>query len=156
MVTKLDIAEGAFQTAALSGLVMKPEPEDYARALSELERMVRSWEPQLKIGYSLSPSTINVDGTVDAMIADTAEEAVVMNLAMRILRNYAKEATPQLRADALAAKKRLYPMKPVTRKQNPLQPRGAGGNPYLQDTFYGAYKPTHDECECDDWPTPNC
>jgi hypothetical protein len=138
----------------MNGLVIAPEPEEKQRALTDLESMVRSWEPQLKIGYSLAPNMINVDGTTDSMIIDTAFEAVTMNLAIRILRHSGKEANSMLRSDAANAKRRLYCQTPVKRKQNPMQPSGAG-NTRCYEGLYGAYMPTHDPCECDEWPDSN-
>lgn len=155
MITKLEIVDHAFSIAAMNGLVISPEPEEKQRALTDLESMVRSWEPQLKIGYSLAPNMINVDGATDSMISDIAFDAVTMNLAIKILRHSGKEGSPMLRSDAANSKRRLYCRVPVKRKQNPMQPSGAG-NQRCHDDTYRAFMPTRDPCDCDDFPDSEC
>ncbi len=150
MVTKADLVELAFRRAAMFGLVMQPEPEDIASGATELEVMVREWEPSLKIGYSLSPSPFNVDITTDSMIADTAISAVCYSLAERLLLHYGKDPSIRLTKLSTESKNQLYCVDIPVGDQNPLQPAGAG----MSVGSY--YMPEFEDCDCDDWPTPNC
>lgn len=151
-VTKGEIVEGSLQIAGMAGEVLNPSAEVRNQALTLLELMVRAWEREgIFIGFSLSPNPYQADPAEEAMVSDTALDALQVNLAVKVMRNFSRPVIMDLLAEAGRLKSSLYCTEIPEIPQNPYQPAGAGmcvGSYFMPDCNKHdcCDDPFHDEC----------
>lgn len=124
-------------TAAFGELGVSNEfdvsPDELTQSLSKLNRMMAGWNARgLRVGYSAGSIIGDETGLVDA-----ADEAVTLNLALRLAPGIGKVPSPDLKRDArlaylalLTQRVRLIPV------QLPAEmPAGAGNRRYTERVF---------------------
>lgn len=103
--TKRQVIEQAFEEIGLASYIFDLTPEQLQSALHRLDLMVASWQAMnIQIGYPL-PSSPD-DSSIDAQIQTSLNnnEALVLNLAVRLAPSYGKSVSP----DTKVAAKSLY------------------------------------------------
>lgn len=131
MWTKQQLIEQALSELGLGGTfnVGSDELED---ALRRLDSMIAMWDGKgIRLGYALpsTPDTSELDQ--DSGLPDTAHEAVIMNLAVRLASGFGKTLSQDTRIIA----KQAYDALLVGPAQPPPQaaksvPSGAGNKPW--------------------------
>lgn len=127
--TKREIVTQAFEEAGLAAVVFDLQPEQLDSALRRLDSMMATWAGKgINLGYALSSDAEGSDVDDDSGIPTIANEAVYLNLALRIAPGFGKTIQP---GTAVAAKDAYDAL--LTRFAQPQQvaypsnlPRGAG------------------------------
>ena len=99
--TKKQIIEQAFEEIGLASYIFDLTPDQLNSALRRLDLMVASWQTKnIQIGFPLPtfPQNSNIDQEIDTPM--NANEAVVLNLAVRLAPAYGKVVSPDTRATA--------------------------------------------------------
>jgi len=98
MTTKRDIIEAAFSELGISNN-FDVDPVELTAALGKLNGLMSAWNARnIRVGYV--PGT---DIDAESGIGDTAEEAVKLNLALRLCPGVGKVPSPDLKRDARLA-----------------------------------------------------
>jgi hypothetical protein len=99
--TKKQIIEQAFEEIGLASYIFDLTPDQLDSALRRLDLMVGSWlAKNIRIAYPLpeSPQNSSIDEEIDVPIQ--CNEALVLNLAVRLAPSYGKTLTPETKANA--------------------------------------------------------
>lgn len=127
--TKKQIIEQAFEEIGLASYVFDLTPDQLESALRRLDLMVSSWVAKnVRISYPLpsSPQDSDIDQQIDVPIQ--CNEALVLNLAVRLAPAYGKTLTPETKMNA----KLLYDQllveaaSPIEQQYVKTLPLGAG------------------------------
>lgn len=96
---KRQLVTQAFEEIGLASYVFDLTPEQLQSAVARMDAMVHSWEANgVRIGYSAVS-----DLDEDSGIVDGANEAVYLNLAVRLAPSYGKVLPNETKASARAA-----------------------------------------------------
>lgn len=128
-ITKGDLVNQAFDEARISGLTIKPNPEEIAKALVTLENMIMMWtlsKPVVDIGYIPVIEGECVNPEDESGILPQNVLAVTTNLSCKIAVSYGKQMPLSTLATAKEGFEGLLPVTPPEMSQNPLQPAGQG------------------------------
>ena len=130
--TKEDYINAAFEEIGLAVYVFDLQPEQMAGALKKLDSLMASWNAKgIRVGYPLpnSPSDSRLDQETN--VPDAANEAIYLNLALRLAPTVGKVISQQTRVDARRAYKTLLvKVAEVEEMQLHDLPRGAGNKPW--------------------------
>jgi hypothetical protein len=126
--------EQAFNEAGLASYVFDLTPEQLQSALRQLDAMMATWNAKgIRIGYPLpsSPQDSNIDDLTE--VPDRANEAIYLNLAVRIAPGFGRQLMPDTKASAKAAYDVLlsYAAVPPEMQLPKGVPLGAGNKPYV-------------------------
>lgn len=136
--TKRQFVTQAYEEVGLASYVFDLSPEQLQSAARKLDSMMAQWDSKgIKIGFpiALSPENINLDQETN--VAPFANEAIALNLAIRIAPSYGKAVAPETKANAKIAYETLmaHCAMPPRRQFGPLLPAGSGNKafdyPYL-------------------------
>ena len=127
--TKRQIIEQAFEEMGLASYVFDLTADQLESALRRLDLMVASWYlKNIRIGYPLpiSPENSNIDQEVDTPMQ--ANEALVLNLAVRLAPSYGKSLSPDTKANAKLTYDQLLiqAAAPIQLQYDKTLPLGAG------------------------------
>ena len=101
MWTKRQIIEQAFEEIGLASYIFDITADQLQSALRRLDLMVASWQARnIQIGYPLpaSPGNSNIDEQIQTSLNNN--EALVLNLAVRLAPAYGKSLSPDTKATA--------------------------------------------------------
>lgn len=133
MWTKRQLVSKAHGEIALAGYEFDITAEEQNDALERLDAMLGTWEgKQIRLGYRFPATPEDSDLDDVSGLPDMANEAVYLNLAIRLAPSFGK----QLSNSTLAAAKDAYDTLLVTaafptQQQMPnTMPRGAGNKPW--------------------------
>jgi len=101
MWTKKQIIEQAFEEIGLASYIFDLTPDQLDSALRRLDLMVASWQAKnIQIGYPLStvPGNSNIEQEIQTSLNNN--EALVLNLAVRLAPAYGKSLSPDTKANA--------------------------------------------------------
>lgn len=143
MWTKGDLVGRAFKKIGL-GDDFNVTPEDHQDALMVLDSMMALWSGKgIRLGYAQPSDANGSSPDQDSGLPDTAQEAVYLNLAIRLAGEYGKTldqmtmVTAKQAYDALLARA-VFP----TQQQFPgTLPRGAGNKPW-RGGYQSPFMPT--------------
>jgi hypothetical protein len=126
--------EQAFNEAGLASYVFDLTPEQLQSALRQLDAMMATWNAKgIRIGYPLpsSPQDSSIDDITQ--VPDRANEAIYLNLAVRIAPGFGRQLMPDTKASAKAAYDVLlsYAAVPPEMQLPKGVPLGAGNKPYV-------------------------
>ena len=98
--SKRQFIEDAFYEAQLAGYVFDLEPEDLQATLRQLDRMMATWNASgVRIGYPISTfEGSSLDQSTS--VPDAANNAIVLNLALKIMSAFGKTPSRQLKVEA--------------------------------------------------------
>lgn len=139
MITKGDIVRQAFTHLRISGLTSKATPEDTRLALQTLESMLLAWTNKgLNLSWNKSDNFVDPDPHEDSGISDANYEAIYVNLAVKLLPPFGKEAPTRLESFARELYAGLFSTVLPTQQNNTYMPLGSGNR-------RGAYTPVYQE-----------
>ena len=126
--TKRQYVEAALEELGLASYVFDLAADQIESAVRRLDAMMAEWNARgIRIGYPLPSSPGSTDIDAAGGTPDSAHEAIVTGLAVRLAPSYGKQVSPQTLAAARAAYNTLlaraaYP----PQMQLPSMPAGAG------------------------------
>lgn len=137
--TKRQYIEAAFEEIGMANYVFDLQPEMLESALKRLDSMMAEWNAKgLRLGYPLpsSPQTSSLDEESNS--PDSAWEAVITNLAIRIAPGYGKAVLPDTKATAKSAYNTLLQRAafPLEQQLPQTMPIGEGNKPWRWDDPY--------------------
>jgi len=128
--TKRDIVNQAFEEIGLASYVFDLQPQQLEGALRRLDAMMATWNGKgIRLGYPLPSSPADSDLDQATGVPDSALEAMVLNLAVRIAPGFGKAVSPDTKASAKNAYNQIIAQsaKPVEMQlDNMAIPAGAG------------------------------
>ena len=135
--TKRQFVEEAFAELGMANYTFDLQPQQLDTALRRLDAMMATWNAKgIRLGYPLPSSPQDSDLDTETQVPDSANEAIVANLAIRIAPQYGKpvqidtRTTAKLGYDTLLARA-TFPLEQQFPRTLPL---GAGQKPWRYDT----------------------
>lgn len=135
--TKRQFVEEAFAELGMANYTFDLQPQQLDTALRRLDAMMATWNAKgIRLGYPLPSSPQDSDLDTETQVPDSANEAIVANLAIRIAPQYGKQVqidtrtTAKLGYDTLLARA-TFPLEQQFPRTLPL---GAGQKPWRYDT----------------------
>jgi hypothetical protein len=135
--SKRQFIEAAFEEIGLANYVFDLQPEQLQSALRRLDAMMAEWNAKgLRLGYSMPSSPQDSDLDDPTFSPDSAWEAVITNLAVRIAPGYGKTVSPDTKMVAKNAYNTLLQRAtfPLEQQLPSTMPLGAGNKPWRWDT----------------------
>lgn len=145
--TKRQFLAGAFDEMGISNYVFDAEPDQLESAMRRLDSMMAEWNARgIRLGYPIPSSPDDSDLDEPSGVPDSANEAIITNLAIRLAPSIGKVPSP----DTKIAAKSSYGVL-LSRACMPGQmslgylPAGAGSKPAVNgDVFLPAQADTLD------------
>lgn len=134
--TKRQFVTGAFEEIGLADYVFDLSPEQLEGALRRLDAMMMEWNAQgIRLGYPSPSSPQDSDLDTETNTPDSAWEAVITNLAVRIAPGYGKTVSPDTKMLAKNAYNVLLQRAtfPLEQQLPSTMPSGAGNKPWWYD-----------------------
>jgi len=131
--TKRQFITQAFGEIGLASYAYDLAPEQLQDALRKLDAMIASWNALgVRLGYPLpsSPQYSNIDAETE--VPDSSNEAIYLNLAIRIAPGFGKLVSPDTKSSARAAYGTLLSIAamPIEQQLPRSMPAGAGNKPW--------------------------
>jgi len=131
--SKRQFLTAAFTEIGLASYVFDLQPEDLESALRRLDSMMADWNGKgIRLAYPLPGSPQDSDLDAESDVPDSANEAIITNLAIRLAPSYGKQVSPL----TLVAAKNAYNTL-LSRATMPYEqqfpgtlPSGAGNKPW--------------------------
>jgi len=130
--TKRQFVVAAFEEIGLASYVFDLTDDELVSAGKRLDTMMAMWNAKgIRLAYPLpsNPMTLATALDVDTEVPDAANEAVILNLGIRIAPGYGKSVSPDTKISAKAAFTALlsWTAQPTIERQFPRSlPVGAG------------------------------
>ena len=131
--SKRQYVEAAFAEIGMAGYVFDLQPQDLEQALRRLDAMMAEWNAKgIRLGYPLPGSPQFSDINAQSEVPDSATEAIITNLGMRLAAGYGKAVMPQTMMVAKQAYNTLLARAtfPVQQQLPGTMPAGAGTKPW--------------------------
>jgi hypothetical protein len=140
--SKRQFVSAALEEIGLASYVFDLQPEQLQSALRRLDAMMADWNGKgIRLGYPLPGSPQDSDLDEQTLVPDSANQAIMTNLAIRLAPSYGKVVMPETKAVAKDSYNTLLQratMPPEQQLPGPM-PSGAGNkswrvydNPYLR------------------------
>jgi hypothetical protein len=101
--SKLQFVNSAFEELGLASYVFDLQPEDQQMALRRLDAMMAEWNAKgIRLGYPLPGSPEDAELSEPSQVPDSANEAIITNLALRMMPTYVKVPNAMTLATAKA------------------------------------------------------
>lgn len=136
----------AFSSIGLASYVFDLQPGHLEDAMRTLDSMMAAWNAEgLRLSYPIPSSPESSDLDQETTVPDSANEAIIMNLGIRLAAQFGKTISPDLKTVAKQAKAILLSRSTqAIEKQYPeTLPLGAGNKQYLNDRVF--YPPPEDK-----------
>jgi hypothetical protein len=137
--TKRQFIEGAFEEIGMANYVFDLQPEQLQSALRRLDAMMMEWNAQgIRLGYPIASSPQDSDLSTETGTPDSAWEAVITNLAIRIAPGYGKPVAADTKTIAKNALNTLMQRAtfPLEKQLPQTMPIGQGNKPWRWDNPY--------------------
>jgi len=137
--TKRQFVTGAFEEIGMADYVFDLQPEQLEGALRRLDSMMMEWNAQgIRLGYPIASSPQDSDLDTETNTPDSAWEAVITNLAIRIAPGYGKTVSPDTKMLAKNAYNILLQRAtfPLEKQLPETMPIGQGNKPWRWDNPY--------------------
>lgn len=137
--TKRQFVEAAFEEIGLANYTFDLQPEQLQAALRRLDSMMMEWNAQgVRLGYPAPSSPQDSDLDEQTNVPDSAWEAIIANLAVRIAPGYGKTVSPDTKATAKNAYNVLLQRAtfPLEKQLPETMPIGQGNKPWRWDNPY--------------------
>ena len=134
--TKKQIIDQAFAEIGLASYTYDLQPEEYNKALFNLDAMMSTWFGKgINLGYPIAASPEDADITTETSLPAYANEAVYLNLAIRIAPGYGKQLSRDTKRAAKSALNVVYLNQTTPQEINipNTTPAGAGGKRWTSD-----------------------
>ena len=134
--TKRQFIQAAYRKMGLAAYVYDITPDEMDAGLQDLDAMMATWNGKgIRLAYPLpgSPDYTGLDE--DTSVPDSAWEAVISNLALRLAPAYGKQVAVEVKASARQGYEVLLARATAPREmQFPgTMPSGAGNKPWNSD-----------------------
>ena len=135
--TKRQFVTAAFEEIGLASFVYDLTDQELLSACRRLDAMLADWNARgVRISSPLpsSPESTNIDAETN--VPDSANEAIITNLAVRIAPSYGKVVSPDTKIIAKNAYNTLIQLSatwPVEKQLPSGMPAGAGNKPWRYD-----------------------
>jgi hypothetical protein len=136
--SKRQYVEAAFEEIGMANYVFDLQPEQRESAMRRLDAMMAEWNAKgIRLGYPLPSSPQQSDLDEQTYVPDSANQAIITNLAMRIAPSYGKQVMAGTMATAKSSYNTILSQATFpTEKQFPdTLPSGAGNKPWMYDVF---------------------
>lgn len=134
--TKREFVNQAFSEIGFASYNYDLDPEQLQDALRNMDSMVATWNTKgIKIGYPLpsSPSSSSLD--TETNVPDAANEAIYLNLAIRLAPSLGKMVSPELKQTAKGGMDALYSIAAIPNEMQITDlPSGAGNKSWRNDS----------------------
>lgn len=137
--SKRQFISAAFEEIGMADYVFDLQPEQLQSALTRLDAMLAEWNAKgLRLGYSLPSSPQDSDLDEPTFTPDSAWEAIITNLAIRIAPGYGKTVSPDTKVTAKTAYNTLLQRAafPLEQQLPETMPIGQGNKPWRWDNPY--------------------
>lgn len=126
--TKKEFIEGALAELGIATYIFNIEPEQLTSALNKLDAMMATWNFQgIRVGYPLPSSPSDSDISQQTNVSDSANEAIVLNLAIRLAPSYGKVVSTETKVSAKSAYNTLLGIATTPEEMSlGMLPKGAG------------------------------
>lgn len=143
--TKRQFVEQAFEEIGLASYVYDLQPDQLQSACRRLDTMMATWNAKgLRLGYPLPSTPEDTSLDDETNVPDRANEAIVLNLAVKLAPSFGKVVSPDTRAGAKNAMRVLYSyVAPIEMQLPDTLPSGAGNKPWR--TSRDEYMPTPED-----------
>lgn len=131
--TKRQFVTQAFEEVGLAAYVFDLTPEQLQSALRRLDSMMASWNAKgIRLGYPIPANPQNSDLDEETNVPDSANEAVYLNLGIRIAPGFGKTLAPETKASAKMSYDTLLSLAAMPPEQQlpGTMPSGAGNKPW--------------------------
>jgi hypothetical protein len=131
--TKRQFVTQAFEEIGLAAYVFDLTPEQMQSALVRLDSMMASWNAKgIRLGYPVPSSPQNSDLDEQSNVPDSANEAVYLNLGIRLAPGFGKVVSVETKAAAKSAFDTLLSRAAMPPEQQlpGTMPSGAGNKPW--------------------------
>ena len=131
--TKRELIIQAFEELGLSGYDFDSRPEELNTALKRLDSLLAMWNAKgVRLGYTIPSSAEGSNLEDDSNLPDSANEAVITNLAIRIAPTIGKAASRDTKKKAKEAYSALLNLhtQPSEMSFPTTLPLGAGNKPW--------------------------
>ena len=99
--SKRQFVAAAFEEIGLASYAFDLQPQQFESALRRLDAMMASWNALgIRLGYPLPSSPQFSDLDAQSEVPDSANEAIITNLAVKIAPGYGKQVMPDTKATA--------------------------------------------------------
>lgn len=134
--TKRQFVTAAFEEIGLASYVFDLTDDELSSACRRLDAMMAEWNTKgIRLGYPIpsSPELTNLDS--ETTVPDSANEAIIVNLGVRIAPGYGKQVMPDTKQLARSSYMTvLGRYSEIVEKQLPgTTPAGAGNKPWRYD-----------------------
>ena len=132
--SKRQFIDAAYEEIGLAGYVFDLEPEQLQSALRRLDSMMAEWNARgIRIGYPIPLSPQDSDLDELSQVPDSANEAIITNLALRLAPRHGKTPMPETKITAKGAYNTLLARAcfPPEMQMPGSMPAGAGHKPLL-------------------------
>jgi hypothetical protein len=131
--TKRQFIEAAHDEIGLASYTFDLQPQQLESALRRLDAMMAEWNARgLRLAYPLPSSPQNSDIDAETNVPDSANQAIICNLALLISSSYGKTPMPQTMMLAKKSYDTLLARAAMPSEQQfpETLPRGAGQKPW--------------------------
>ena len=135
--TKRQFIEEAFDAVGLSGYTYDLQPEQFESALRKLDAMVATWNAQgIRISYPMPSSPENSDLDAETNVPDSANEAIISGLGVKLAEAFGKTVSPDMKQRAYNSHTILLNRNAsVIERQLPSTMPAGAGNRRSEDPF---------------------
>jgi hypothetical protein len=130
--SKRQFVEGAFEELGIASYDFDLQPEELESAMRRLDAMMAEWNAKgIRLAYPLPGSPLDSDLNDPSQVPDSAYEAIITNLGIRIAPQMGKTVTAETKATAKAAYNTLLARScfPPEMQFPHTTPAGAGNKP---------------------------
>ena len=132
--TKRDYLRQAFEEIGLASYIYDLTPEQLWSALRRLDSMMASFNANgVCVGWQMSTEPNMSDIDFQTRVPDAANEAIYLNLAVRLASSYGRVVSPELKtlADSCYSTLLNWTIRPIPQRHYPnTLPLGAGAKPW--------------------------
>jgi hypothetical protein len=137
--TKRQFVEEAFAELGMASYTFDLSPQQLDACLRRLDTMMATWNARgIRLGYPLPSSPQDSDLDTDTQVPDSANEAIITSLAIRLAPQYGKTVSLDTRTTAKQAYDTLLARAafPIEQQFPRTLPMGAGQKPWRYDDPY--------------------
>jgi len=138
--SKRQFVNAAFEEIGLAAYVFDLQPDQLESAMRRMDAMIADWNGKgIRIGYPLPGSPQDSDLDEPTLVPDSANQAIITNLALRIAPGYGRQVMGETKATARESYQTLLSRAtyPLEQQLPGTMPSGAGNKPWrvYDDSF---------------------
>lgn len=137
--SKRQFVTAAFEEIGLAAYVFDLQPQQLESAMRRLDAMMAEWNAKgIRLSYPIPTSPENSDLDEETTVPDSANEAIITNLAVRIAPGFGKTVMPDTKATAKQGYNTLLSRAamPMEMQLPAMTPGGAGNKGWRFDETF--------------------